>query len=109
MVCVYSPKLAARAATGGRSHDRCGVKVVVRLFAQAREAMGVDRLECELRDDTASVRALLRGVQADHGCAVHDLLTAAGVRVAVNQEFVDLDQRLEEGDEVAFLPRVTGG
>ena len=31
------------------------------------------------------------------------------VRVAVNQEYVDLDHPVAAGDEVAFFPPVTGG
>jgi len=31
------------------------------------------------------------------------------VRVAVNQEYVTLDHAINEGDEVAFFPPVTGG
>jgi molybdopterin synthase sulfur carrier subunit len=31
------------------------------------------------------------------------------VRVAVNQEHVDLDHPVHPGDEVAFFPPVTGG
>lgn len=31
------------------------------------------------------------------------------VRAAVNQEFVDLDAMVVDGDEVAFFPPVTGG
>ena len=31
------------------------------------------------------------------------------IRVAVNQEYVDLDHAITEGDEIAFFPPVTGG
>jgi molybdopterin synthase sulfur carrier subunit len=31
------------------------------------------------------------------------------VRVAVNQEYVNLDHRISNGDEIAFFPPVTGG
>ena len=37
-------------------------------------------------------------------------LTAENVRIAVNQEFIDGEAaELRSGDEVAFLPPVTGG
>ena len=31
------------------------------------------------------------------------------IRVAVNQEYVDLDHAITAGDEIAFFPPVTGG
>ena len=31
------------------------------------------------------------------------------IRVAVNQEYVDLDHAITTGDEIAFFPPVTGG
>ncbi len=32
-----------------------------------------------------------------------------GIRVAVNEEFVTSDHRLQDGDVVAFIPPVSGG
>jgi molybdopterin synthase sulfur carrier subunit len=31
------------------------------------------------------------------------------IRIAVNQEYVDLDYPIKPGDEIAFFPPVTGG
>jgi molybdopterin synthase sulfur carrier subunit len=31
------------------------------------------------------------------------------IRIAVNQEYVDLDHPIKPGDEIAFFPPVTGG
>jgi len=36
-------------------------------------------------------------------------LTAENVRVAVNQEMVNGDLQVRNGDEIAFFPPVTGG
>jgi molybdopterin synthase sulfur carrier subunit len=36
-------------------------------------------------------------------------LTFEGVRVAVNEEFVDVNFALSNGDVVAFIPPVSGG
>ena len=85
------------------------MKVRVRLFAQARETVGAERFDCEVAGATVDVQSLLCRVRENQGVVLYGLLTAPGVRVAVNQEFVDLDHRLTDGDEVAFLPRVTGG
>ena len=34
---------------------------------------------------------------------------AASIAISVNQEFASLDSKLKEGDEIAFLPPVSGG
>ena len=31
------------------------------------------------------------------------------IRIAINQHFADLDTPLQDGDELAFLPPITGG
>lgn len=36
-------------------------------------------------------------------------LHSSGVRVAVNEEFVGTNHQLTDGDEVAFIPPVSGG
>ena len=33
----------------------------------------------------------------------------ASLKFAVNQEFVEMDQRLSDGDEMAVIPPVSGG
>ena len=61
---------------------------------------------CALR-----LSALLAALRPALGPEGYAALTAENVRIAVNQEFVDgpagID--LQPGDEVAFLPPVTGG
>ena len=33
----------------------------------------------------------------------------SNIRIAVNQEYVDIDHPVQAGDEIAFFPPVTGG
>jgi sulfur-carrier protein len=56
--------------------------------------------------DVAALLAWLKSRGPGYAAALKDLSV---VRVAVNQEFARLDQRLEPGDEVALFPPVTGG
>jgi MoaE-MoaD fusion protein len=75
----------------------------VRLFALYREAAGTARLD----------------VAVPSGARVGDLLEllaeripglkAARGMIAVNQTYVGHDVELHEGDEVAFIPPVSGG
>ena len=56
--------------------------------------------------DVAGLVEWLRGRSAGAAEAFAD---AGAIRVAVNQEYVELDHPVAEGDEVAFFPPVTGG
>lgn len=84
----------------------------VLFFASLKEAVGLDLWECRVPEGAAGMRldALLAALRQQLGAAGHSALTAENVRIAVNQEFID-DKAVElrAGDEVAFLPPVTGG
>ena len=79
------------------------ITVRVRLFAAYREAAGVARLERPLPSG-ARVRDLIEQLEPD----VPPLRRAPGL-VAVNQTYVGPDFQLHAGDEVAFIPPVSGG
>ena len=85
----------------------CAMKVTVRFFASLREETGRESLDVELEDATIDgVRASLAAVLTK---GARDALNAQGVRVAVNQALAQGAVVLRSGDEVAFLPPVTGG
>jgi molybdopterin converting factor subunit 1 len=73
-------------------------------FAAYREWAGVDSLETQLPAG-ATVADLVAEVRRAPGL---ERLPQAPV-VAVNEEYARLDHALAEGDEVAFLPPVSGG
>ena len=79
--------------------------VRVRFFASLRERLRQSELVWELPDG-ATVADLWRSL-----CTAYDSLAimSASVSFAVNQEYVEGDQRLSEGDEVACIPPVSGG
>ena len=84
-----------------------GATVTVRFFASLREAVQQEHIELALPTPSiAGVRARLSEMlTADQLEAVN----AQGVQVAVNQAIVQGNPTLADGDEVAFLPPVTGG
>lgn len=83
------------------------MRVTVRFFASLREAIGRECWDVDVADPTvAGVCAALAG--ALDQCQ-RDALEAPGVRVAVNQVLAHRSAPLAAGDEVAFLPPVTGG
>lgn len=79
-------------------------------FASLREAVQSDVLEIELGEG-AGLADLRRCLAARLGADQVAALDAADVRVAVNQRLVHdgEDAVLATGDEVAFMPPVTGG
>ena len=79
------------------------MRIRVRLFAAYRERAGVEALELDLpegarvADAKAALEARFPGLSLGEGMA------------AVNAEFASAETRLLEGDELAFLPPVSGG
>lgn len=81
------------------------MKVRVRAFAGAREALGQRELVLELADD-ATVAGLLDRLFAERPGL---LAMKASLRVAVNREYAEAEHRLADDDEVALIPPVSGG
>ncbi len=78
-------------------------------FAWLRDKVGFGEESVTPPTDVGDVAGLvdwLRGRGGGHAEALADM---AMVRVAVNQEYVTLDQPVAADDEVAFFPPVTGG
>lgn len=74
-------------------------------FASLRD--GVGQAEAEVQ--ATRVSEILPALEATLSAAGLELLREANVRIAVNQTLVETDLPLQHGDEVAFLPPVTGG
>ena len=84
----------------------------VLFFASLREAVG--RSECRIPLLPATGPAFgLDGLMAELkqrlDAGAYAALLAENVRIAVNRELVEGAVDLQAGDEVAFLPPVTGG
>ncbi|MFJ4141336.1 MoaD/ThiS family protein [Pseudomonas sp. NPDC089734] len=81
------------------------MSVQVQYFARYREALGLEgeRVEGEFATLEALRQHLLLRGEAWQVLAEQNLMCAR------NQELCQLDEPLEEGDEVAFFPTVTGG
>jgi molybdopterin converting factor subunit 1 len=79
--------------------------VTVLLFAAAREAAGRGRLEVPHREGLTAAEVWEALQSASPSLAP----LAGSISVAVNQRFVPRDTVLVPGDELAFLPPVSGG
>lgn len=81
--------------------------ISLQLFARYREVLGVDRQQLDWNPELATLRAL-RDSLLSRGEA-WQVLAEPRLMCALNQDMVNLDAPLQDGDEVAFFPPVTGG
>lgn len=80
----------------------------VQFFASLRERLGRDHLDVHWPEQ-ASAEALIKAIAAELGAEAGELLNQDEILIAVNQTMVGRDHLVDAGDEVAFLPPVTGG
>lgn len=80
--------------------------IKVLFFAQTRELIGVDELNVE--EQFPNVEAL-RQYLVSQGDKWALALDKEKLLVAINQTLATLESVIENGDEVAFFPPVTGG
>ena len=80
------------------------IAIRVRFFARLRELAGVEEQEVKA-SSSATVASVYAAMRAYHPA----LPPQDGVRGALNHEFVDWATVVSEGDEVSFIPPVSGG
>jgi sulfur-carrier protein len=81
------------------------MRVTVRLFARLRELAGAGEL---VRDvpAAATVQTIWRSLVADFPAIAE---YERSMSVAVNADYSKMSARVNEGNELAFLPPVSGG
>jgi molybdopterin converting factor subunit 1 len=84
------------------------MNVDVRFFASLREAAGISTLRLEL-PESAGFDQMMGALEARLPPPALQALRSENVRVARNQDLISAPFELADGDEVAFLPPVTGG
>ena len=80
------------------------IRVRVRFFARLRELVGVEVMPVE-----TPAGSRVTDVYEAMRVAYPSLPPRESVRAALNQEFADWAATVAEGDEVAFIPPVSGG
>ncbi len=81
------------------------IAVNVRLFARLREQAGTETETLELPAGS-TLADVYEALRRNHSALEPD---RKAVRGALNQEFVDWTASVADGDEVAFIPPVSGG
>jgi sulfur-carrier protein len=79
------------------------VKYRILYFASLRDAAGRDAEDAQ--SPHADARLLYDELRQRHGFS----LRQESLRLAVNGEFAPWDMTLADGDEIAFIPPVSGG
>ena len=79
--------------------------VTIRLFARLREIAGVADLRRELPDGATARTAWQVLASEFPDLTAHE----RSVSCAVNEDYARLSTPLHDGDEIAFLPPVSGG
>jgi molybdopterin synthase sulfur carrier subunit len=81
------------------------MRVRVRLFASLREALGRSEVELELPAGARAEDAWQALATGQPALAAR----RASLAVAVNRRYEPFDVNLKDGDEVVFVPPVSGG
>ena len=78
----------------------------VLFFAQTRELIGVDKIELEGEFASAEDVRQFLAAKGDKWALA---LQSDKLLVAINQTLLPLQSAVQNGDEIAFFPPVTGG
>ncbi len=81
----------------------------VLFFGSIRARLGVDALEISSTDAGDTVQSLRDALTARGGVWAEVLGEEARVLIAINQQVTGAHFSIEDGDEIAFMPPVTGG
>jgi molybdopterin converting factor subunit 1 len=81
------------------------MRVTVRLFARLRDIAGSGELARDVAAGS-TVAAVWRALVSDFPEMAR---YEASISSAVNADYAKMDARVSEGDEIAFLPPVSGG
>ncbi|MEC8200748.1 MAG: molybdopterin converting factor subunit 1 [Pseudomonadota bacterium] len=78
-------------------------------FAWLRQKTGIEAEDVEMPPEISDVGGLLDWLKERNSNFADALADFDSIRVAVNQEFAELDAPVAQGDEVAIFPPMTGG
>ena len=81
------------------------MQVEIKLFASLRQKAGWSKKEIVLPED-ATIRVLIEALTEQEDTLA---LMGSSIYAAVNQEYVKMEHRLQDGDVVALFPPVSGG
>ena len=81
----------------------------VLFFARIREQLDCASIELEWCDSLSGIEGVRSTLITQGGVHWGTVLSEDNIICAVNQQVVTADVQLNDGDEIAFFPPVTGG
>ena len=81
------------------------MSVTVRLFAILREAVGQDTIELAVEKPLSATEVLQKLADTYPELGRYQPM----INFAVNGEYVSRDAQVKDGDEIAFIPPISGG
>lgn len=81
------------------------MRVTVRLFARLRDVAGSSELVREVPPDATVAQVWSAIIEEFPALAAY----GASISSAVNADYAKMDAAVHDGDEIAFLPPVSGG
>tara|TARA_B100001996_G_scaffold92299_1_gene68768 strand:+ start:954 stop:1214 length:261 start_codon:yes stop_codon:yes gene_type:complete len=86
------------------------MKINILFFAAIREEFGINKKSIKISKSENSPYKLINSLsKKEQGSWIMLLNKKDSVRVAINQELCDWNDQLNDGDELAFFPPITGG
>jgi molybdopterin synthase sulfur carrier subunit len=82
--------------------------ILINYFARYREQLGIGGEKIALNTSLKSIDDI-RKLLISRGNIWEEVFSESNLMCALNQELCTLDASIEEFDEVAFFPQVTGG
>lgn len=84
------------------------MSITILYFARVKEALDTDKESFDLDENTSTVEHLVAQL-SQRGNIWQSTLAEKNILVAVNQTVANFATKLNDGDEIAFYPPVTGG
>ena len=85
------------------------MKIKVLFFAKLRELFGTNQVDVTFTESDNKVSDVLAALRQKGEVWAEELNENKSFRIAVNQEMVTEEVMINEGDEMALFPPVTGG
>ena len=86
------------------------MKINILFFAGIREMFGFKEKNIKIEESINSPEKLVKFlIEKEQGSWIKLLSSKDLIRVAINQEISEWSSPLKDGDELAFIPPITGG